>query len=412
MYASEVKPRDDFDEFLEEEAGYHRDRQGYVESRYVAQITEHQADFLAGVAEEVYQMCLAAVEKVVTEGRYKEFGIGPQQARHIKASWHRQQALPDGSTRDPELYGRFDFFWDGKNNAKFYEINADTPTSSYECSVLQWAVVNDLKERGELDPDLSQFNYLEDKIVERWAHILKMSAGRSINKLYFSAVTDWKEDVTTTSYLEALAQKAGWDTKFIDVRLIGANEDALSPAYGKFYDTDDEEIKALYKLMPWEHIYESEYAKYAARDEILFFEPPWKAILSNKMLSVILWEMYPDHPCLLPAYKTPEKFNGTYVEKPIFGRIGAGIKAVQNNVITGCKKTNLDEPPSVYERYPKVYQQFCPLPEMPGLPGWRYQTGVWVVGNGEAAGMDLRVDRNLVMGNDTQRFLSHVMTAK
>jgi hypothetical protein len=33
-----------------------------------------------------------------------------------------------------------------------------------------------------------------------------------------------------------------------------------------------------------------------------WIEPPWKAILSNKGILPLLWEMFPEHPNLLPAY--------------------------------------------------------------------------------------------------------------
>ena len=33
-----------------------------------------------------------------------------------------------------------------------------------------------------------------------------------------------------------------------------------------------------------------------------WIEPPWKAILSNKGILPLLWEMFPDHPNLLPAF--------------------------------------------------------------------------------------------------------------
>ncbi|WP_435525719.1 glutathionylspermidine synthase family protein [Chryseobacterium indoltheticum] len=37
----------------------------------------------------------------------------------------------------PSIYGRFDFGFDGEN-LKLLEFNADTPTSLYEASVIQW----------------------------------------------------------------------------------------------------------------------------------------------------------------------------------------------------------------------------------------------------------------------------------
>ncbi|MBI3440740.1 MAG: glutathionylspermidine synthase family protein [Proteobacteria bacterium] len=408
-----VNPQADFNTFLQEEAGYHIwNGYDYIESEYVAEISKGQADFLSSVAEEMYRMCITAVDRVITENRFTEFGIGPLQAKHIIASWNRAQAGQGGISRDPELYGRFDFCWDGADGAKFYEINADTPTTAYECSVVQWVVVNDLIKRGELPGHMGQFNSLEEKIIDRMTEIRGMTADRKIDKLHFSCMTDWKEDLTTTSYLEELAKKAGWNTKFIDIGLVGANENVLSKAFGNFYDTDNEEIKALYKLMPWEHIYESSYAQYVMNDKILFIEPPWKAILSNKMLSVLLWEMYPGHPYLLPAYTSPERLGNTYVEKPIFGRISAGVRVIQDKITIGERRYDPDEPLSGYLRYPKIYQQFCPLPYTPGLPGWRYQTGLWVVGNGNVAGMDLRIDKSLVTGGGTIKFLPHVMDLK
>jgi glutathionylspermidine synthase len=63
-------------------------------------------------------------------------------------------------------------------------------------------------------------------------------------------------------------------------------------------------------------------------DRVLNFfiqEPIWKMILSNKAVLPILWELFPNHPNLLPAYFTEEeaKMNLSehgYVKKPIFGK--------------------------------------------------------------------------------------------
>ena len=37
-------------------------------------------------------------------------------------------------------------------------------------------------------------------------------------------------------------------------------------------------------------------------EKLNFIEPVWKLILSNKGLLPLLWEMFPNHPNLLPAY--------------------------------------------------------------------------------------------------------------
>jgi glutathionylspermidine synthase len=37
-------------------------------------------------------------------------------------------------------------------------------------------------------------------------------------------------------------------------------------------------------------------------ENLKFIEPPWKLILSNKAILPLLWEMFPNHPNLVPAY--------------------------------------------------------------------------------------------------------------
>lgn len=418
MRVHKVNPRKDFNKFIEEEVGYfHYDtiNENYIESNYIAEISEDQADFLDAAAVEVYDMCLSAVDKIVKENRFAEFGVGALQAKHITASWNRPSSWPDGSTRDPQIYARIDFAWDGKDSLKFYEINADTPSTVYECAVVQKIIAEDLKARGEISQDMSQFNLLQEKTVERLSHIFNMASEKITDELHFTTPTEGRSYVLTTRYLEALAQDAGWYTKFVDIDHIGAEENSKHPDYGNLYDADDIKIQALYKFMPWEHLYESDYAKHIARDEIMFLEPAWTALLSNKMMSVVLWEMYPDHPYLLPTYQTPDSFDGNYVEKPIFGRMGSDIKVIQDNVVVE-ENYNLtsdpDETKGDYSDYKKIYQKIHPLPEISELPGWRFQTGVWVVGDKEVAGMEIRIDKGLISGSDNAKFLPHVMSLK
>lgn len=66
------------------------------------------------------------------------------------------------------------------------------------------------------------------------------------------------------------------------------------------------------------------------------FEPFWKIILGNKAILPLLWQMYPNHPNLLPAYfENPKELFGSsfdrafdgahWVSKPLFGREGMGV---------------------------------------------------------------------------------------
>lgn len=380
----------------------------YIDSEYIVEITEAQADDIEAVAERMYEMCLEAVDKVIREERFEEFGISPLQAEFIKKSWDRREQTGGAIDRDPELAGRFDFCWDGVNPPKFYEFNADCYTTLYEASVIQWAVANDLIERGEIPEDASQFNSIEEKMAERFAHIRELAKDQISDTLHLTCYTDYEEDLTTTNYMKHLAELGGWKTHFVDIGLIGANEAKESPDYAKLFDEKDNEIKILYKLMPWEHLFENNYAEYIAEDKTLFLEPAWRAILSNKMLSVVLWEMYPGHENLIPTYTSPENLGDNYIEKPIFGRIGSGMRVIKDGKVVAQKGANSEDTMD-YSEYRKIFQELCPLPELDGLPGWKIQTGIWMVGDGEVAGMDLRRDTSLINGSKNVRFLPHYM---
>jgi glutathionylspermidine synthase len=55
-------------------------------------------------------------------------------------------------------------------------------------------------------------------------------------------------------------------------------------------------------LYPWEWMTREAFGASLPGSATQFVEPPWKMILSNKGILPLLWEMYPDHPNLLPAY--------------------------------------------------------------------------------------------------------------
>ncbi len=63
-----------------------------------------------------------------------------------------------------------------------------------------------------------------------------------------------------------------------------------------------------------------------------WIEPIWKLLLSNKGILPILWQLYPNHPLLLPAYFEDHGDRGdltSYVRKPLHSREGANISILQ-----------------------------------------------------------------------------------
>lgn len=118
-------------------------------------------------------------------------------------------------------------------------------------------------------------------------------------------------------------------------------------------------------------------------------------LLSNKALLPVLWELFPGHPNLLPAYLDgPRDLPRTtgYVAKPLLGREGEGV--------------TLHPPgtPAVPRDEPCCYQQLAPLPVFDGN---HVVLGAWVVQD-EPAGLGIRESAGSVT-DEYARFLPHVI---
>jgi glutathionylspermidine synthase len=376
-------PRRDWQRIVEEQGlvfgtparyGTGKDRPYWDESvHYVLEMDEVLS--LEADVELLHSMCLEAVDNVVLTERYADFGIPEWVWPHIAESWKR---------RDPHLYGRFDLRYDGSGPAKLLEYNADTPTSLLEASVLQWHWKTDVF------PDDDQWNSIHEKLVERWQEVRGLLPA---NELYFtwSSADPSGEDHITTSYLQETAAEGGLDTVGLAIEEIG-----WDPVLKRFVDLEEAPINTLVKLYPWEWVIDEEFGRYAVESlpRTLWVEPLWKMLLSNKTLLAVLWENYPGHPNLLPAFANDPGLLTEYVRKPKLGREGANVQIVATGYET--------ETPGVYGQEGYVYQAFDPLPE---FDGFRPALGAWVVGD-NAAGLGIRETAGLVT-DDGAAFVPH-----
>ncbi|MEU5690974.1 glutathionylspermidine synthase family protein [Actinosynnema sp. NPDC020468] len=323
----------------------------------------------------LHSMCLDAVDNVVVTERYRDFGIQEWLWPAIAESWKR---------RDPHVYGRFDLRYDGRGPAKMLEYNADTPTSLLEASVVQWDWKTDVF------PDDDQWNSIHEKLVERWAEI---GQGLPSSELHFtwSAADPSGEDHVTVAYLQETAAEAGMNTVGLAIEEIG-----WDPLLKRFVDLEEAPMGTVVKLYPWEWVVDEQFGRYAVESlpGTLWVEPLWKMLLSNKALLAVLWEMYPGHPNLLPAFLDEPGFLTEYVRKPRLGREGANIQIVAPGYET--------QTGGVYGKEGFVYQLFDPLPE---FDGYRPALGAWVVGD-QAAGLGIRETVGLVT-DDGAAFVPH-----
>jgi glutathionylspermidine synthase len=323
----------------------------------------------------LHSMCLEAVDHVVTTERFRDFALPEWVWEKVAASWKRH---------DAHVYGRFDLRYDGSGPAKLLEYNADTPTTLLEASILQWYWLKDTH------PDDDQWNSLHERLVERWGEI---KGGLPSSEVHFtwSGGDSTGEDHVTVGYLQETAAEAGLDTVGLRIEDLGWDVDL-----DRFVDLAEASIATVFKLYPWEWILTEEFGKHVVRSlpETLWLEPLWKTILSNKAILAVLWEMYPGHPNLLPAYLHDPGLLTEYVRKPLLGREGANVDIVApgSQVSTG----------GVYGAEGFVYQLFDPLPE---FDGFRPALGAWIVGDG-SAGLGIRETAGLVT-DDGAAFVPH-----
>jgi glutathionylspermidine synthase len=344
----------------------------------LAQVEDHIEQATA----ELHRLCLELVAEVVESDRLMARLAIPEASRDVvAASWRN---------REPSLYGRFDFFYDGKGQPKLYEYNADTPTSIYEAAVFQWLWLEDMIATGALPAETDQFNSLYDLLLARFRTIFPKGGF-----VHFASDADFVEDRQTVRFLEDIAAQAGVEPKFVPVREIGLDAD------GRFVDQDDYIIGAIFKLHPWEEMFREPYAAHIAGSQALFIEPAWKAVLSNKGLLPLLWERHKGHPNLLEAWFDDDpraaELGSSYVRKPMFSREGANVELYSR----GRRGRVLDQG---YGAEGWIRQALRPPPRF----GVNYPViGSWLIGD-VPAGMGVREDRSRVT-RDRSRFVPHII---
>jgi glutathionylspermidine synthase len=231
---------------------------------------------------ELHAMCLDAAECVIDDRRYTEIGVPELAIPWIERSWQEDP---------PSIYGRMDLAFGPDGLPKLLEYNADTPTSLLEGAVIQWTWLTDRF------PESDQFNTVHERLIERWRELVPRLDGDVVHFGYVENV----EDEMTIGYLRDTAAQAGLRSVGILMEDIGWDERG-----GTFVDLEDQTIRNLFKLYPWEGLLEDDFGPLIARVPTLrWIEPAWRIVLSTKGILPILWELFPEHPNLLPASREP-----------------------------------------------------------------------------------------------------------
>jgi glutathionylspermidine synthase len=325
-------------------------------------------------------MCRELVARAIADERImRRLAIPPAYWNWIAASFKRGQ---------PSLYGRFDLRYDGQSPAKLLEYNADTPTAVFETAVFQWLWLEQAVERQIVPREADQYNSLHERLIAGWQEI-----GRG-RRLHLAGTLDDPEDRGTLAYLEDCARQAGLATRMVAMSDIGRLPNG-------FVDLQNEPIALAFKLYPWEWMMREQFGAYLPGAPTQFVEPPWKAILANKGILPLLWEMFPRHDNLLPAYFDDDPaaatLGGSYVRKPLYSREGANVTLVVDGATVDA-----DEGPYGAEGY--VRQAIAPLPQFSG----NYAVlGSWIAA-GKPCGLSVREDASPITKNSS-RFLPHAI---
>jgi glutathionylspermidine synthase len=293
------------------------------ESLYYCFSLEQIEDHIEEPTKELAALCLALVDRAVGDERTLERLRIPQHAWDLIAeSWRRG---------DQTLYGRFDLAYDGNGPAQLPEYNADTPTALFEASVFQWMWLEDALAANALPTGADQFNSLHEKLIARFTEIA--ASANSSRVLHLTCMPDAVEDRGLISYLEDCARQAGFATKTLALADIG------NAGTGPFVDLQNEPIDLLFKLYPWEWMFADPFSQSPSMAITRFVEPPRKAVLSNKGILPLLWEMAPRHPNLLPAYfedaPARAQLEGRYARKPLYSREGQNVLLIDGDKVIG-----------------------------------------------------------------------------
>jgi glutathionylspermidine synthase len=373
-----ITPRENWESRVEDVGLiYHHGPDGvyWDESAYY-ELTSSEVDTLEAATNEIQRICLIAGQHIIDRKRYAELAIPPKAIALIEETWNSEP---------PAIYGRVDLAYDGVEPPKLLEYNADTPTALLEASVAQWYWLEDCF------PKADQFNSIHERMVAKWKELREYLTGSTLHVAHLDDQTG--EDLMTSTYVRQTAEEAGLRSSGLLIGDMGWDEDAHI-----FVDEKGDRVDSVFKLYPWEWLMHEAFADHLVERhaDMQWIEPIWKMLWSNKGILPILWELFPNHPNLLPAYWHSPRELVDYVKKPLLSREGANVtihRAGSPDVVT-----NGD-----YGEEGYVYQAVAPA----FTDGSRVATvGSWLI-DGVSAGIGIRESDGPITTN-TSRFVPHL----
>ncbi|GAB3263976.1 glutathionylspermidine synthase family protein [Kineosporia babensis] len=340
--------------------------------------TEPQIDELERVTDELHAMAMHATRVMCHD---------PATLQRLRIPEYAWPYLRKSVEEDWTLYGRFDLLWDGSSAPKMLEYNADTPAALVETAVTQWSWLETVQ------PERDQWNMLHERLVHTWRRHLKDNEFVHL----VAGVAEPLEDWNTIAYLADTVREAGGRPITLPIDQIG-----LVPGSNTFVGLENDPISLCFAMYPWEWMLAEDFGRAALESAVNWLEPVHKVLTGSKAVLATMWELYPDHPNLLPAYWSPDKLGPDYVMKPVHGWEGAGVKVIRNGETAA----------SVADRHTEGQQAiFQHYYEIPRIGDCLPVLGTWVIG-GHAAGLGIReTDAGRLITDTQARFVPHFIDA-
>ncbi|RRJ85068.1 glutathionylspermidine synthase family protein [Aestuariirhabdus litorea] len=406
-HLSESPPRSWLNESLPDEQAYGHAMGGAYLARFEADrcawlsISESTMKALKHATNDLHAMFMHATHRVLMDdGLLQRFNLPRSIWPRLRASWNNR--------RNEMITGRFDFAV-SKEGIKVYEYNADSASCYLEAGKLQqqWF------EAAGVEQGRCPGGRLFADLVHAW------HSSETEGPLHILQDEDAEEQYHAL-YIQAAAEAAGIRCKpVVGMRGLGWDPE------GHVVDADGERINWVWKTWAWETALDQlreecdEEAALAAigqtraragvprlvdlllRPGVMVYEPLWTLVPSNKAILPVLWELFPNHPCLLhSAYELDSTLSQKgYVAKPIAGRCGFNISMV------GPGHQLLEASSGQFSEQDQVYQQLYPLPK---LEDYFVQVGTFTV-DGKFSAACIRADRSPLITTDSDLFPLRVL---
>ena len=369
---------------------YKEDGESFIADELVV-VTEEEAKRYYEAGNAIYDMYIEAGDYIIENNLLDEVGIPFNLQDLVKSSWDNDVHW--------HIYGRFDFAGgiDGKD-IKLIEFNADTPTTLYESSILQWMLLkaNDLDEN-------SQFNNIYEALKDNFKRLMVLDGDLADfdkrydgYKILFSSYEGIEEEEVTTKFLETCAREAGYETGFSFLNQVGFDEEK------GIFNENEENFEFWFKLFPWEDLAVEEgdltlmLKSIVDNRKAILLNPAYTLMFQSKGMLKVLYDLFPDSPYLLETSFEPLK-DKRYIEKKVFGREGENCHIFDKDGSTIAKKEG------DYGHHKSIYQEFVDYPKDEN--GLYYQAGVFFAY--EPCGLSYR--RGDIILDDDSKFIGHVI---